>query len=326
MGWFLSSSKKKSKSKAKRSASVDPKWDPKRTLLGVKFAAAGGAVVAIAMGWHFGTQQLEASVRAHSTHPISSQDIHFSETPELISPGKINELRTELAGVIGDDPLNRRGLEQAAEILESRQDLIRQVRQVRRTPQGTIEIDLSFRTPAAIVLMRNPLTGELSDDGFHVIDNQGYHMFGLWEDIDRSQHDLPLILGVSSNNRPQENQHDYRWQDSETHAALTLINTLKNTPALDHIESISVDETDERGRIRLVINTLVIPPGAVEPVFCRIVWGLPPGEERTIEPDTDRKIEALITLLGNGNYRTGHWREVWINTGNIQLPQAIGER
>ena len=134
---------------------------------------------------------------------------------------------------------------------------------------------------------------------------------------------LPQILGVSSDYRPRDNHGEYRWQGPEVDAALALIDTLKDTPAIDFVDSISVNIRDERDRIRLVINTLVVPARGVEPVPCRIVWGLPPGQERAIEPDVDRKISALTKLLGDGRYRMGHWQEVWINTGNIRPSQAI---
>ena len=323
MGWFLSNKQGKSKKKTKRGKSADPKWDPKRTLLGVKFAGFAGGVLAIALAWHFGTERLEAYVNANHTQPITAEDIRFSDEPTHLAPAELNQLRAELAQLIGDKPLNRAGLTAAAKMLRDQHDLVRELRQVRRTPQGTIEIDLDFRTPAAIVQMRNAQTGQPSPDGYHVIDEFGYQMFGPKRLGDLADPTLPLIRGVSSDFRPRDNHGEYRWQGTEVDAALSLIDTLKDTPAIDFVDSISVNIRDERDRIRLVINTQVVPARGVQPVPCRIVWGLPPGQERAIEPDVDRKIAALIALLGNGKFRTGHWQEVWINTGDIRPSNAI---
>ena len=329
MGWFLTSNKKKTKKKTKRGKSADPSWDLPRL------------VFAIALGWHFGTQQLEAHVSTSGSREITAQDIVFSEHPEMMSPSKINQLRDELValiasspmntpeteeeGLVYDSPLNRRGLEQAAEMLRGRQDIVRELRQVRRMPDGTIFIDLSFRVPAALIQMRHEGTNIAARDGFHVIDNQGYQMYGP-----RSRSDvpagLPLIEGVGSNYRPQDIHDEFQWQGAEVEAGLSLIETLRSSPALSHIGSIEVNHRDERGRIRLVIETEVRPRGAEAPVRCLIVWGLPPGQEGAIEPDPDRKIAALETLLAHERYRSGDWTEVWINTGDIRFAPAITAR
>lgn len=322
MGWFLTN-KKKTKKKTRRGKSVDPAWDPQRTLLGMKFAGAAGVILAFALAWHFGSQRLEAYVNTEHAKPITAQDIRFSDKPTLMSPADINQLRAELAGKIGPEPLNRKGLRDAAKLLEARKDIVRELRQVRRQPDGTVDIDLDFRTPAAIVRMRNERSGALSADGYHVIDNSGFQMYGPKYMAELSHLRLPQILGVNSKYRPKDNLGEYQWQGPEVDAALALIAELRDTPAIDFIESISVNVTDERGRIRLVLNTLVVPGAGADAVACRIVWGLPPGQERTVEPDTDRKIAALSTLLGDGRYIKGHWREVWINTGSVRPAQAI---
>ena len=167
------------------------------------------------------------------------------------------------------------------------------------------------------------VTGELSPDGYHVIDDMGFQMYGPRSLAELSHLNLPRVLGVNSKYRPKDNLGEFRWQGPEVDAALALIKTLTDTPAYDFIDSISVNVTDERGRIRLVLNTLVMPTADSKPVPCRIVWGLPPGQERSVEPDVDRKMAALNALLGDGRYRMGHWQEVWINTGSVRPAQAI---
>lgn len=326
MGWFLSNSKKKSRSKTKRGKSAGPSWDPNRTLLGVKFAGFAGGALAVALGWHYGTQKLEAAIADEHAAPITAEDIRFSDKPTLMGVAELNQLRAELAGVIGESPLNGVGLKQAAERLEDRHDIVRVLRQVRRTPEGTVEIDLDFRVPAAVVRMRNERTGELANDGYHVVDNLGYQMYGPKHMTEVAHLGLPLVLGVSSKYRPRDNEGEHQWQGQELNAALSLIAELRKTPALDLIESIAVNDTDGRGRIRLWINTLVVPTRGAEPEPCRILWGLPPGQEKGIEIDADKKLRLLIQVLTNGQYRLGHWETVSINTGTILPNQAISGR
>ena len=326
MGWFLTSGKKKTKKKSKRGKSADPSWDPHHTLLGMKFAGVAGAVLAVALVWHFGAERLEAYVNTKHAQPVAAEDIRFSEQPRLMSTADINLLRAELAETIGDKPLNRHGLHDAAELLRGRQDIVKELRQVTRRPDGTIDVDLSFRVPAAIVRMRNATTGLPSDDGYHVIDDLGYHMYGPRSLTEVDHLRVPQIVGVSSAYRPKDNLGEHRWQGPEVNAALALIDALKDTPAIGFVDSISVNLTDERGRIRLVINTLVRPTANSPAITCNIVWGLPPGQERSVEPDIDRKIAALLTRLPASTidrFRMGHWREVWINTGSVRPKQAI---
>ncbi len=323
MSWFLSNKSSRGEKKSKRGKSADPRWDPQRTLLGMKFAGVAGAVLAVALMWHFGSQRLEAYVSTNHARPVTADDIRFSEDPRLMSPADINLLRARLAEAIGPSPLDREGLREAAKVLRDRRDVVRELRQVRRQPDGTIDIDLSFRYPAAVVQMRNERTGALSPDGYHVIDDMGFAMYGP-RSLDELAHlQLPRILGVNSKYRPKDNLGEYRWQGPEVDAALALIGALRETPAMGFIDSISVNITDDLGRIRLVINTQVRPTANAKPIDCRIVWGLPPGQERAIEPDTDRKVEALVALLAHDRYRMGHWREVSINTGSIVPAQAI---
>ncbi|MEM9659020.1 MAG: hypothetical protein AAF961_11725, partial [Planctomycetota bacterium] len=289
----------------------------------VKFAGVAGAVLAVALVWHFGSQRLQAYVNTTHARPVTTQDIRFSEEPTLMSVAEINLLRADLAATIGPEPMNREGLRAAADLLRSRRDVVRELRQVRRLPDGTVDVDLSFRTPAAIVQMRNEHTGAMSPDGYHVIDDRGFQMYGPLSLVELSHLELPQILGVNSKYRPKDDLGEYRWQGPEVDAALALIAELDGT-ALDFIDSISVNNTDERGRLRLVMTVLVRPTANSRPVACNIIWGLPPGQERSIEPDADRKLAALTALLGDDRFRHGHWQEVWINTGDVRPRQAIG--
>ncbi|MEM1353519.1 MAG: hypothetical protein AAGC44_02280 [Planctomycetota bacterium] len=324
MGWFLTHGKKnKKKATARRGQSAGPSWDPKRTLLGLKFAGAIGAVIGVALAWHLAEERLLAHANTRHASPVTPDDIVFSEEPRWMTPAEINQLRANIASHIAPGPMERSGLEQVVEELREHPRLVQELRQVRRTPEGTIELDVSFRKPAAILRMRNPVTNEPSTDGYHVIDPEGYALFGPVHLHDVYHLGLPRIEYVSSDYRPRDNQGEFRWQGNEVAAGLALIEQLKGDPVMDVIETIRVDGRDERQRIRLVLIVPVRPTAASEPIRCAIVWGMPPGQERSIEADADQKLLALRRVLADGNFRHGLWREVWVNTGSIRFPNAI---
>ena len=323
MAWFLTNGKKTKKKTTRRGKSAGPAWDPQRTLLGVKFAGAVGIVIALALAWHVTQDRLLAYANEQHAMPVTADDIVFSDKPTWMTPAEINTLRANIAAKIAPGPMDNTGLKAVAKELEDHPRLVRELRQVRRTPQGKIELDVSFRRPAAILRMRNSVTQEPATDGYHVIDAEGYQLFGPVHLHEVHHLGLPRLEYVNSDYRPRDNQGEFRWQGNEVAAGLALIAALKGDPAMDMVETVRVDGRDERGRLRLMLIVPVRPTATSEPVPCVIVWGLPPGEERSIEPDADQKLVALHRVLGDGNFRMGHWREVWINTGSIRFPNAI---
>lgn len=326
MGWFLSSKTKgkKKKKSARGSSAYGGGWDPQRTLLGVKFAGAAGALVLSACGWVWLEGGLVNYANAHHAQPVGPDDITFSETPDWLTPAEINQVRTELAGLIGPGPMDDGGLRAAAGWLKDRPNLVKELRQVRRTPQGTVEVDAAFRRPAATLRMFDRGTWRDAQDGFHVIDSDGYHLYGPVHFSDVDYQGLPLILGVDSSYRPRDEQGEFHFQGNEVPAALALIAALDDEPVLGMIESISVNSRDAKQRIRLVLTVSVMPNGAAEPVSCKIVWGLPPGHpDAIIEAPVEEKVQALNALVSSDLFRMGHRPEAWINTGKVIFPQAI---
>ncbi|MEM9415035.1 MAG: hypothetical protein AAGA29_06085 [Planctomycetota bacterium] len=324
MGWFLTSNTKpKKKKKSARGGGSD--WDPKRTLLGVKFAGVIGAVVLAAVGWGFMERGLVSYANTHHAKPIVADDIAFSQTPQWLTPAELNHMRTEIAELIGySGPMERDGLREAADWLRAQPHLIKELRQVHRTPQGTIAIDADFRQPAAVLRMFNRGAWVDAEDGHHVIDDTGYRLYGPVPLADVDHLGLPLILGVDSSYRPRDEQGEFQYQGNEVPAALALIEALKGEPVLGIIESISVNSRDKKERIRLVLTIAVPVPGAVEPVTCMIVWGLPPGHpDAIVEAEVRTKINALNALVSLDTFRMGLHPESWINTGEVQFPQAI---
>ena len=325
MGWFLSSKAKGKRKKTKRGgAAYGGGWDPQRTLLGVKFAGAAGALVLSAVGWGWLEGGLIAYANANHACPVSPDSITFNQTPGWLTPAEINQMRAELAAKVGPGPMDQDGLQAVAKWLTDRPDLVRQLHQVRRTPQGTIEIDADFRRPAATLRMFDRDTWQDAQDGFHAIDAEGYHLFGPVYFTDVDYQGLPLILGVDSDYRPRDERGEFYFQGNEVPAALALIDALADEPVLGMVESVSVNSRDAKQRIRLVLTVAVLPRGAAEPVSCKIVWGLPPGHpDAVVEAPVAEKIQALNALVASDLFRMGHRPEAWINTGKVIFPQAI---
>jgi len=326
MGWFLSSSGKGKKKKkgARGSSGYGSGWDPQRTLLGLKFAGVIGGVVLVAVGWVWLEGGLANYANAQHAEPVGPDDVVFTQTPDWLTPAEINQMRTEIAGMIGPGPMDDDGLRAAAGWLKDQPHKVRTLRQVRRTPAGTIEVDAEFRRPAAVLRMYNPNTGTDAEDGFHVIDDQGVRLYGPVTMTDVDYLGLPLIIGVDSSYRPRDEQDEYAFQGSEVPAALALIEALRDEPVLGMVDSISVNSRDPKKRIRLILTISVRPPGATTPIPCRVVWGLPPGHpQAVVEADVSDKVRALNALVASGPFRMGHRPTAWINTGRVQFPQAI---
>lgn len=325
MGWFLSNNTKKKKARRGGASSGGGGWDPRRTLLGLKLAGVIAALVAVAIAWHWGEQELMAHAREHHAKPVMAEDITFTSEPPGIVPDKVNDLRGGIAQRIGDDPTDGAGLRDAAHWLTREHgDLVKHLRQLRRLPDGTIEVDIDFRHPAAIVQMENEINGRLASDGYHVIDAEGYQLYGPVY-IDEVDHlGLPLILGVPSANRPTGTANDMLWKGNQVPAAIALIDVLRDNDLLSLVDSISVNNRDDEGRIRLVLTVKVRPAAGSDVVACHIVWGLPPNHpQAVIEPGPDKKVRLLRTLLASDEFKMGYRPMSGVNTGTLWFPQAI---
>lgn len=324
MGWFLSKTTKKKKKTTTRGAAES--WDPARTLLGLKFAGIIAALVAAAIGWNWGEQELLAHARDHHAKTITAEDIVFSNQPPGIVPDKINNLRSGIAIRISADPTDGAGIRDAANWLRDNHDLVKTLHQLQRMPDGTIAVDLEFRHPAAIVRMANEITGQEATDGYHIIDAEGFQIYGpVWiADVDHLG--LPQILGVPSANRPIGGTHDAQWKGNGIPAAMSLIEVLRENELLGLVESISVNNRDPRGRIRLVLTVLIRPTQDARIIPCQIIWGLPPNHNlasSAIEPAPAKKVQLLRALLASDEFKLGHRPESWLTADRIWSPQTI---
>ncbi len=298
MGWFLSNSsgsnkKRKSGSRAK---SEPAGWDPQRTLLGLKMLGGAAAAVLVVIGWNAGESALERYAAQARGGPVIAEHVTLAGAPEWMDPKLSADLRTQVAHAMVDNPLNRRGLTQAAELLR-RNPWVQEVRQIRRRADGRVHVDAVFRAPAAVVAGR---------EGYHVVDRGGVL---LERNVDRAAtrfSQLPLVTGVSA---AAPTHPGDRWEGTDINAALTLEETLRREPYAGQITAFDVSHRDLNGRLSLVLYTN--GPS--------VVWGLAPGEERSIEPEAPVKISALRDWAYTHRGRIDQGAKVvWVYTGTAQ--------
>jgi hypothetical protein len=278
MGWFLTKKKggksRSAKSRGRAGSSASPKpWDPQRTLRGLKvltgIALAAGAVV----GWYYGEEALVDYAATMQADPVGLEDVVLVDAPAWMSPEVRNRVATVVAEQVSPDPLDGRSLRLAAEAL-AQEPWVARVEQVRRLAKGQVAVRAEYRQPVAIVEAL---------DGYHLVDATGVQLPGLYyrDQVDRLG--LPLLVNVAAAPPSRPGQ---QWAGEDLQAGLKLIQTLAGEPYFDQIEAFDVGQRDQRGRIRLALHTR---DGMV-------LWGLPPGEEKTLEPAVATKLSWLRRL------------------------------
>jgi hypothetical protein len=273
MPWLLTKKKKKSTGgkSAKRGSSASPKpWDPQRTLLVLRVLGGLTVGLGLILGWRFGEQALVRYAQRTKAYTVSPDNVILADAPRWMSQAVRMELQSHVAQAVSDKPMDSKSLRQAAGALH-RDPWVRQVHQVQRMAQGSVCVRAEYREPVAVVEGR---------DGYHLIDRAGVCLPGLYfrHQVDRLG--LPLITGVAS--APPRTAGE-RWDGAEIDAAVALIHLLRYEPYFGQIKAFDVAERDARGRVRLTLHT----------ARGMVVWGLPPGEEKAVEPDAMIKRQRL---------------------------------
>lgn len=305
MAWFLSGNKsKKKKSKAKRDPNARA-WDPQRTLLGLKIFGIAALVVAAAVGWNTTEHILGKYAKTHRTAAVTAQSVQLVDAPAWMSQSLADELKAKVAYSVNDNPLDARGLRDAAAMLNDDNDCpwVAAVHQVRRVPRGIVKVTAAYRRPAALVEAKT--RGQA-----HVVDRDGVWLEGPIDRAASRWSGLPLITGVNA--PPPDDGYGKKWPGSDITAALQLEDLLRGELYADQVTAYDVSHRDLRGRLWLVLYT----DGPA------IVWGLPPGEERSVEPQAPVKLAALrdwaYKHAGRINVR-GEADTVWVYTGTAQI-------
>ena len=301
MGWFLSNgSGSKTKKKTRRgSKKAKAGWDPQRTLMGLKVLGVAAGAVALVLGWTATERVLGRYATDHRAAAVDAGSVQLIDAPEWLEPAVRQRLQVLTAKPIGSDPLQRDGLLEAARSLKA-DPWIAEVNQVRRVPGGVVQVEADYRTPAAVVA---------GSRGYHLVDRQGVWLEDL-EDREGSRWNrMPLITGLTPDALSAPRR---RWAGESFDAALDLAETLATEPYADQVTAIDVSHRDLKGRLWLVLYT----DGPA------IIWGLPPGQEQSIEPDAAVKLGALrdwAYAQGGRIDARGTADFVWVYTGTAQV-------
>lgn len=320
MGWFLSSrnnSGKKKKKKTSRGAKSEG-WDPERTLMGLKLLGIAAIGVAVVVGWTATENVLGNYAAEARATPVTPESVVLVDAPSWMDDALHEELRAKVAHSVNENPLDARGLSDAANALNEDNDCpwVATVNQVRRAPRGVVKVTAKYRQPAALVRDKDLTELAALENGdkivviVHVVDAQGIWLEGPIERASSPWSSLPLITGVNA--KPPQDGYGKKWPGSDITAALALEGVLHEEIFADQITAYDVSHRDLRGRLWLVLYT----DGPA------IVWGLPPGEERSVEPESPIKLAALRDWAYKHRGRInvqGQADTVWVYTGTAQI-------
>ena len=277
MGWFLRRKKAgKGRGRKKPAPDAGPRWSLERTARLVRVGAAVALIAALVGGWFFGEQALRQYLAQRYGGAISPEQVVLADAPAWMTEPVRAELKGFVASAIEPDPLEVQSLRAVATAL-GRQAWVRQVEQVRRLADGGIEVRAVYRQPAAVVQGR---------DGYHLVDADAVRLPRLYlpHHVEQlvEQTGIAVITGIATDAPPAGEP----WPGDAIAAALTLVRLLEAEPYADEIKRYDVSGRDARGRVQLKLHTA---RGEVR-------WGLPPGQERAIEPDAAVKKRWLGEL------------------------------
>lgn len=272
MGWFLSTRKKKRTTRSSYKTSAPSEWDPQRTLRALKYMGITAAVVALVVGWRYAEQFLTGYASERYATAITAGHVQLADAPPWMSEMLRDDLRRLIAGQIDHNPLDSHNLERAAVVLAD-SPWVNRVERIQRTGHDRLEVYAQYRQPVAAVQ---------GTGGYHLVDQHGVRLPGLYLQHQLPQLDLPVVEGVSL-----EPAHIGEvWPGNDLQAGLALVDILATQPYQDQVRSIDVSRRDTRGRILLVMHT---QHGMVR-------WGLPPGQEQAIEPAAAIKAKWLADV------------------------------
>ncbi len=272
MSWFLPLNPRKPKRGrgGSRKTKRHQPWDPARTVRGLKMLAVIGAVAVVVLGGSRLIRELNEYESMRYSRLIQPDDIEIRNCPLWMSPSLEDEIKLLIAGYLSADPHDRESLCLATSVL-SDSPWVSQVHQLRRLRDGRIEVFADYRRPVALVV---------DHAGLRLIDREGVLLPGVYSRDQLDQIGLPVITGVNSIAPTQPGEY---WSGDDLQAAVMLVELLECEPYADQIIAYDAGERDSSGLPRLKLYT---NHGMVR-------WGLPPGYERTREPDYAVKIRWL---------------------------------
>ncbi|MCE9590682.1 MAG: hypothetical protein K8S99_09185 [Planctomycetes bacterium] len=270
MGWFLSSSTGKPKKKVRKSAKPAVKgWDPRKTLAVLEVLATVAVLALLGLGWRHAERYLMNYAHEKRPLPTGTEQVELAGAPYWMSPMLQRDLRVAVARDLGNDAMRSDDLGSAVRTLAA-SPWVEGVERIRRMPGGKIVVNAKYREPIAFVE---------EADGMRLVDEKSVRLPGLYSQAEAQKIGLPIITGVKSS-PPGEGA---AWKGEELSSGLALVKMLRGQPYLSQVTAFDVSERDARNRVRLMLKTR---QGLVR-------WGLPPGQEATIEPTAAVKMAWL---------------------------------
>ena len=274
MALFLKKTRRRKRSsRPRRSLSGQRPWDPKRTLLGLRVLLAAAAVVIAVLGWRWSEQSLRRYASVHRSVPVESASVELSPRPSWMSDMLADDLRSLVAREVDADPMDTAGLHRAARALQN-SPWVRQVWQINRPAGSRVIVRAEYRRPVALIEVT---------DGYRLVDGQGVCLPGLYLKHQIDSVRLPVLIGVTGRT-PRAGK---KWSDSAVGSGLALVRLIEVEPYIDQVRAIDLGRRDTRGRMRLAMCTR---DGGV------VRWGLPPGQEQSIEPSAATKKQRLVEI------------------------------
>lgn len=302
MGWLLRRKPKPRAARPRRGSEKSRPWDPRRTLLGLKYIGVVLLITALAAGWHFGEKHLTQYVREHRQAVFTVDAVLLADAPHWMGEAVQAEVQQLVADTMVADPLRPDGLALAVKALESN-PWVGQVQRVQRFKQGVV-VYARYREPVAVVQGR---------DGYHWVDSEGVRL-PVTCTLEQVDPRLPLIVGATQ----QPGFEGEVWPGDEVQAGLALVRYLRHESYIDQVRCVDVGARDEQGRIHLVIltdrqqgvnwnqfNELHVHARDARRLIRGVlqtakrtgaIWGLPPGAEQSIDPDVHTKLVRLQSV------------------------------
>ncbi len=297
MGWFLT--RKKSRATSSKSGWSTEKWDRQRTLQGLGWLASAAVLIGLVVGWKYGQREL-INYAGQRGQLISADKVELVDCPPWLHGDVQRDLKWLVAGHVTANPMDAAGLQQAAAALAGN-PWIESVSRIERNNLG-LRVIASFREPAAIVMV--PRKREHNDDfirktdRFFVVDVKGVRLpsdsMGQRDEPYKLEQlrsiGLPVVVGVSAP-LPKAGQ---LWPGDDVQAGISLARLLRDEPYANQIVAYDVAGRDKRSRIWLSLRTK--NNGVVW-------WGLPPGQEKTVEPAAKVKMQWLSQISAMREHR-----------------------
>jgi len=232
------------------------------------------------------------TMRQATTGVPATHEVHFHGAPSWAGDTLLQHLAE---AALGADTTNGACVDRGA-LCAIRETLdetgwFASVDQVRRSSTGALIVQATFLAPTAIVEDRY---------GEAIVDAQGR----LLPEGCRLSSDAHVIRIVNPRrHRPVRARR--AWESEDVHAALLLLNHIRDEDWINQIHSIDLSDGVRNGHLVLVTDRQ-----------SRIVWGSSPGTETPLEAIAERKLVRLDHLFRNSGRVDQH------HTGEIDLTDA----